>query len=77
MTSSSFGDALGELPELGIEVDLVLPDRGVHRAPAFGLRARREREFQHRVERLALVLGVEVGELLDQIFDRLVAIGGP
>ena len=44
--------------------------------PQPSARVRGENEnLQHRVERLALVLRVQVGELLHQQLDRLVAIG--
>src|ERR1043165_7578301 len=62
---------LRKLAKFGVEVDLILPDGGVHRAPAFGLRPWREREAEHRLECLCLVLGIEIGEFLHQHLDRL------
>src|SRR3954453_1983237 len=67
--------ALRELADFSICAELDLPEGRIHRAPAFGLGAWREREPEHRIERLDFILGIEIGEFLNHHLDRLYAVG--
>src|SRR5438445_7704802 len=68
------GRTFGELAELRIERDLVLPYAGIHRAPAAGLGEIVKRVAHHRVDADLLVAARQVRIFLDEEIGGRVAV---
>src|SRR5476649_1910780 len=69
------GRAVGELLQLVVEVDLLLPHRRLERAPALRRGVGVEGETHRDLQRPDLVLALEGGKLLHQHVDRRLGVG--